>query len=823
LALLCFAAAPGPGPYEALAQTLPVPAAAAPLSPVGSVLSGAVPRSIKIPGQWIAGRGLPGAVLLLPVLNAPPVSPAVTASAPATLPTQAPESAASPAWAAASVPTAIAAGKEAAESRPLPAEGSRASAEDASPLTLGDPAVGTLRELGSRLDRQSQAQESESRKSSLDAVFEGMRRGVSDAPAAPVPTGTLGPEKDSSPALARPIDAEADGAGASVPSAAPERERLRGRIAGGIRKAALAVREMFLGETEFTALRRPYRGRMNLVRTILVVQSVMGTALAYSTGAFVDAAIAHAGPLALAWFAGMAALTVARILTSRYNVILTERVKVGMRQDFRMTFFTHVQRLPASYAQKGDAPEITMRLLTDVGRVTTKNVDIPLQTPMLVVQLALATAFILKTSLPLALGILISLPVLSFISGRYGKNMAAQQKNISAVQADIIRLGQDLFDGNRDARATGGDAHATSVYRGRSAAYESLWLAVATLSANYGALRDFLQTAFSEMLILGAGFMSFILTGYPSVGQIMSLRGYANDLRGAFSGILDRYNEGRAADGGLSRVNELLKALTTASDAPGAKDFSGSAVSFRGVRYSLPGRGEVLRGAEFSVLPGEHVLVVGGETLSRRSLVDLLFRLDAPTAGSIHAGGADVADLKRESLIAKTAIVSGDAASFAGTLRENLLFGVAKRVADEDVLSALRRAGAGSLLAPARMPQGLDTLVEDAAGVALDAEQRQRLALARAVLRDPAVLVGEDLGVGLNTGDARGLRGDFEALSRGRTTLTFASAPENGEAYDRIVVLHDGLVAESGTHAELMALGGRYKALTEPPLIERKD
>ncbi|MCX5786990.1 MAG: ABC transporter ATP-binding protein [Elusimicrobia bacterium] len=600
-----------------------------------------------------------------------------------------------------------------------------------------------------------------------------------------------------------------------VPSPSTGGQSARGRLAAGLRALRRTVVEMLFGEAEFASLTRPYRGQMILARLILAFQAVMGTALGYATGAFVDAALAHAAPLALGWFLGMAALTVARILVSRHQWVMLERVKVNIRQDLRMAFFEHVQRLPASFGRRGDPPEITMRLLNDVGRVMTKNVDIPVNTPMLVIQLVMAAGFVLHTSLPLAAGILVSLPLLAYLSARFSKKMEGQQSRLAAIQADLTRLGQDLFSANRDARASGGDAHAASVYRSRSGVYEALLLEIAKLSSDYCALRDFLQTAFSEFLILGAGFLSFILTGSPSVGQITSLRAYAGDLRGAFSGLLDRYNDGRSADGGLSRLHELRRAVAAAPDKPGAQDFAGSEVSFRALSYTLPEQGEVLRGADFSAAPGERVLVVGGEAAARRSLIDLLLRLDSPTSGSVRAGGADVTGLKRDSLIASVSLVAADAAAFSGTLRENLLFGIARRVTDEELTAALRTAGAACLLDPESLPQGLDTLIEDKSGTVLDAEQRQRLALARAVLKGPAVLIGEDLGQGLDPGVARAFRRDFGRLSRGRTTLVFAGQPERGEEYDRIVVLHDGAVVESGTHSQLMALGGRYMEMVE--------
>ena|GEM_PF-4741250 len=673
-----------------------------------------------------------------------------------------------------------------------------------------------LKELGAKLSEERTTSAIDDPRSSLDEAFSGIPDYLLQVQDDPIWSGAWNLDADIfGRSRVHPFKNKTavPTSAAALPSPLADGKDAHGRFSAGLHSFVSTVKEMFLGEEEFASLRRPYLARMNVARLILVFQAVMGTGLAYSTGAFIDAALAHAAPLALGWFLGMVALTAVRVIISKYHWVLIERIKMRMRQDLRMSFFEHVQHLPASFARRGDPPEITMRMLYDVGRAMTKNVEIPIQMPYLVIQLAMAAGFVVKTSLPLAIGILASIPILAFISARFSRKVEAQQTQLSAMQADLTRLGQDLFSGNRDALASGGDKHAASVYSGRSDAYEALSLDIAKLSSSYTAIRDFLQTAFSEFLILGAGFLSFILTGAPSVGQIMALRGYAGDLRGSFSGILDKYNEGRSADGVLSRVRELRKALEVAPDKPDARDFTGSEISFRGLSYALPEQGDVLQGADFSVKSGERVLVVGGQTAARRSLIDLLLRLDSPKSGSILVGGTNVADLKRESLIANVSLVAGDAAAFSGTLRENLLFGIAREVEDAELLAALQAAGASSLLDIKRMPQGLGTLVSDKGGISLNAEQRQRLALARAALKNPAVLIGEDLGLGMDSIAARSFQQDFERLSQGRTTLVFADRPEHAESYDRIVVLHEGSAAESGTHAELMELGGRYKGM----------
>ncbi|MFA5139106.1 MAG: ABC transporter transmembrane domain-containing protein [Elusimicrobiota bacterium] len=733
LSALILACSPGFGAYEALAQTLNIAAPIAPIAPVP-----AAPLLFGI-GNPLSQPSLTSGPTLGPASQLPSVK-TFEPFLPAQTPLTAMRSVPSP-----SMMPASRVEVRAAQAAPLKA-----------PRSQEKTTVAALREFGKEVAQaQDQGASSPGKiETLLDRFYSGSEPAVSPAadavPLAPSPTG--------------------------------------GRLLPAFKEAGRVSKEMIFGEAEYAPLVRPYRWDINLGRAILAGRAVLGTALGYATGAFVDATLAHAAPLALAWFGGLILLSLTRIVVERYQRVMTERLKTRMRDDFRQQVFSHLQLLPASYAERGDPAELSIRIIADADRITMKNVDIPMRVPQLLIQFGLAAGFVVYTSPILAAAVFASLPVLGFMSWRFGRKTAAISTTVSARMADATRAGQALLAQSRDLRASGAAEHAAKDYARRVSIYQWTWVDVAKLYGNFDALRDLLQTVFSDFLVLGVGLLSFVLTGYPSVGQVMSLRSYAGDLRGAFSGVVDQYNESKATDGGMSRLKALMSAPTGAEDRPDAADMGEASVAFEGVRYSLPGKGEVLKGADFSVQAGERVAVVGAE-VSRRSLVDLLLRLDSPSAGSVLLGGADVAALRRGSIMANVALVQAGAPALPGTLRENLLFGISRPVPDAELWAALKAAGFD-----AGLPSGLDTPVEDGSGIHLTDGERQSLALARAVLKAPAVLIAEDLGKGLDPGEARRLREAFDRLSRGRTTLFFTDRPEDVQGYERALVLQDGAV-----------------------------
>ncbi|MCP4620990.1 MAG: ABC transporter ATP-binding protein, partial [Bradyrhizobium sp.] len=285
-------------------------------------------------------------------------------------------------------------------------------------------------------------------------------------------------------------------------------------------------------------------------------------------------------------------------------------------------------------------------------------------------------------------------------------------------------------------------------YTRKAERLETVLLKQIRLGSTFQSVREFLQTFFTEILVLSLGLFSYMTTGAPSIGQVMALRGYAKDARSSVDGVLNLYTDSKASEGATARVLQYLK-KSADGDAPEAPALrvDGGGISLRGVTYRLSGQETVLSAVDMDIKPGEKVLVVGGSARMRQGLLDMMLRLDRPSAGQIMVDGQDIGGVTQASLQDAMALIQRRPLILPDeTIEENLLFGNNRNIEDADILKALTAADAEFLLDTDRFPAGLDTQID---AERMTEGERQRLALARAVLRAPSVLLIDGVGSGL--------------------------------------------------------------------------
>jgi ATP-binding cassette subfamily B protein len=261
----------------------------------------------------------------------------------------------------------------------------------------------------------------------------------------------------------------------------------------------------------------------------------------------------------------------------------------------------------------------------------------------------------------------------------------------------------------------------------------------------------------------------------------------------------------------MEKLFGLFDVKSDVEDAPDAKrlEARGGAVRFEGVSFAHEGRSAGLEDVSFEVAPGSFLGVVGPSGAGKSTILKLLFRFYDPVAGRVTVDGQDVRDLTQTSLRFALGLVPQDVVLFNDTLRVNIGYGDPE-ADDAQILEAARRAQLADFIAS--LPEGLDTRVGER-GLKLSGGEKQRVGVARAILKDPAILVLDEATSSLDSETEREVQAALAEATKGRTTIAVAHRLSTIARADLILVLEDGRIAELGSHADLVARGGRYAAM----------
>ncbi len=486
-------------------------------------------------------------------------------------------------------------------------------------------------------------------------------------------------------------------------------------------------------------------------------------------------------------------------------------LNVHVMLSLRRSLFDRLLHLPLPKLWDMKTGGILSRLTGDIDS-TTGFLQMAIMSPAIsVIRLAIAVAILLALNWRLALMAMAVIPgamLMSFVfASRIRPIYRTIRKDVELIDG---RVGE-TFSGIRVVRAFGREALELFDYMvGRHSVLRKEMFAhrrELVLWTSWGLL----VSGVSVVIIWYGGYL--FVEGRASVGDIMAFQWYTFLLLNPVWQIVNSFSELQRSLAAMERVFAVLAMPDDKPDRPGAVDAPRvvEEIRFEGVEFEYRENQPVVRDFHVAVPGGSVVVLVGRSGAGKTTVTDLVARFHDPTRGRILVNGADLRDLRLQSYRSLLGIVQQDVFLFDGSVRDNIAYG-RRDATGAEVEDAARRANAHEFIE--RLPDRYDTFVGER-GVKLSGGQQQRLAIARAILANPQILILDEATSNLDTESEQLIQASMADLLAGRTTFVIAHRLSTVRRADLILLMEDGRIIERGTHEELMRAGGTYREMVE--------
>ena len=549
--------------------------------------------------------------------------------------------------------------------------------------------------------------------------------------------------------------------------------------------------------------KRPLLGAMALMPLLSGVRLIRPLLLMLA----VDGPIARRDPAGLGLLAlvFMAAVLAEFGLQFGHMYLVQVAGQHGMR-DLRAAVFRHVQSLSVSFYHRTPLGRLVTRLTTDVESLNDMFAMGVVQIVGDMVTLALTLVAMLLLSPKLALVTLVVVPPLTAFVFVCRIFMRAAYRRIRLWIARVNASVSESVAGIAVIQAFGRQARSAQEFDGFNQAYRDANLAAIRWDVTLYAVVE----AVASITVAGLLFLAApeIVAGAASFGVLVAFIDYVQKFFVPIRDLSAKFTIMQSAMASAERIFGLLDTDETLPEAVDSKPLPGGAlgVEFAGVHFAYKAGEPVLRGATLSVKPGEKVAIVGSTGAGKTTLTSLLLRLYDVDDGAIRVGGVDVRDVDLRALRRRMAVVLQDVFLFTGTVRENISLSDPS-ITEDDLLRACEAVHLDRLLA--RRAVGLDYEVLER-GTNLSAGEKQLLSFARALARNPDLLILDEATSSVDSETEQLIGSAVERLMEGRTSVVVAHRLSTIANADRIVVLHEGQVHEQGTHDELIERRGVY-------------
>lgn len=487
-----------------------------------------------------------------------------------------------------------------------------------------------------------------------------------------------------------------------------------------------------------------------------------------------------------------------------------EAMRVRALQRLRNDVFNNVMKLHAGYFSNERKGDIISKISSDVQVVQfciTNTLLVAFRDPFQIIGFMIA---LVVASWQLTIFSILFLPIVALVIGSIVKRLRKSATQVQERFADMVSLMDESLSGIKVLKGYNAVDYTVGKFRKINALFSRISLSMAWRQQLASPVSEFLGIAAAAVLMIYGG--SLVLSGDLKASTfIMYLAIFTQITRPlrSFTDAFANINQGIAAG---ERVLALLDEKSEINDAPDAVEMTGlkHEIEFRDVRFSYDNK-EVIRGVSFKIKKGETVALVGPSGGGKSTLSDLIPRFYDVQSGQILIDGVDIRKYTLESLRRYMGLVSQETILFNDTIENNLRLGKQDATEDE-VRQAAIVANADAFIRETE--HGYQTNIGDR-GMKLSGGQRQRLSIARAVLKNPEILILDEATSALDTESEKLVQNALDALLQGRTSLVIAHRLSTIYNADRIIVIDHGQIVEQGTHRELMALRGVYARLIE--------